>query len=110
MAKNCPDRRRLLDFAVGKLDDSSFEFVAAHLEKCTDCQSSITELAEDQDTLAPALRKIAADPAASVDPVMRKAMMAAAKITPGSQVGKAESSIVAGSTVVSVSFAQFVKS
>jgi hypothetical protein len=68
MAPNCPDRRRLSEFASGKLADPLAEEVAGHLEQCSDCQSTIVNLAEDQDTMASALQKIAANPPQPVEP------------------------------------------
>ncbi len=107
----CPGRHRLLDFAAGKLDEPSSDEISSHLEKCPHCQTTIVNLASDQDTMGAALRKVAASSVDTSHPAVRKAMSAAAKLVPEHTSGKVEPPpAVSGGSQVSLTLMQFAKS
>lgn len=111
MPRSCPDRRRLSEFAVGKLDDASFESVAAHLEQCGDCQAALAELAVASDPSVAALRKLSVDAGQGVDPAVQKAMAVAARLRPGTVADKSEPllGVAAIAALVNLTTAQLVK-
>ena len=52
----CPDRKELMDFAVGRLPDESYESVACHLESCAGCRAELASLGNCEDELIAELR------------------------------------------------------
>ncbi len=52
----CPQRDSLYEYSVGRLSGPQYEEVSAHLESCPECQSEITTLEDDGDTLIRQLR------------------------------------------------------
>ena len=52
----CPDRKELTAWSVGRLSDQQLQEIAAHLEDCNACSSSLEELAATDDSLLSDLR------------------------------------------------------
>jgi serine/threonine protein kinase len=53
----CPSSDELQAFCLGLLEESPFEAVAAHLDRCESCQSTIDRLPRAPDTLGAELRR-----------------------------------------------------
>ncbi|MDP6444813.1 MAG: protein kinase, partial [Pirellulaceae bacterium] len=45
-SSDCPERQELADFLVGKLLDSRFEVVAAHVDECATCRETVDRLSD----------------------------------------------------------------
>jgi tRNA A-37 threonylcarbamoyl transferase component Bud32 len=54
---NCPDRDELTRFAVGDLDEPTLARLAAHVEHCPRCETTLQALDADTDALVTALRR-----------------------------------------------------
>src|SRR5262245_39890722 len=54
----CPSRETLQAFYQGQLGEPPIEAVAAHLDECEACQSTVDKLADAPDTLAVELRRL----------------------------------------------------
>jgi formylglycine-generating enzyme required for sulfatase activity/serine/threonine protein kinase len=108
---NCPDRRLLAEFTAGKLDEPSSDQIAVHLEQCADCQSTIVNLAGDQDTVGAALRKVSQSPVQPAGAAVRKALHSAAEMIPPPPSGKLTATpATSGVPVVSLTLEQFAQS
>ncbi len=53
----CPTRDELMEFALGNLPDEAIESVTDHLEACSDCESTVSELEAQSDTFIGHLRE-----------------------------------------------------
>ncbi len=58
----CPDRGDLLDYVVGRLAEPPEESVSRHVDTCPECQATLADLCEDDDTLVAQLRRPPDDP------------------------------------------------
>lgn len=54
--KNCPDAKRLSDYAVGKLTGADSELIGEHLRECDSCLAAMENLDEDSDSLLRSLK------------------------------------------------------
>ncbi len=57
-----PNMRQLTDYALGHLNETELDAVATHVETCTDCQETLENLAQPDDTLVHGLRQPAPEP------------------------------------------------
>ena len=57
----CPTHDELLSYVVGRLPDDSADAVAVHVDACSDCQMTLSDVNDDEDTLVVGLRESAAD-------------------------------------------------
>ncbi len=56
---SCPNEEQMAEYALGKLPADSHETVAAHIETCADCQTTLAALNNAEDTLVARLRQAA---------------------------------------------------
>jgi WD40 repeat protein/serine/threonine protein kinase len=59
---------------LGKLSEDDLEPVAVHVERCSDCQSTLASFATDEDSLVSGLRKLIAEPKHIREPALEQAV------------------------------------
>jgi serine/threonine protein kinase/formylglycine-generating enzyme required for sulfatase activity len=65
MTSVCPPREYLSDFVQGRLDVPKIEEVSAHIEDCTVCRQTLSELSSTVDSLQDKVRQAATEQSAS---------------------------------------------
>ena len=75
--KSCPARDTLLQFSIGMLSDEESAGLASHLDSCTDCQATIVNLGNADDTLIGRLRTPEPSESYSAEPQFQAALAAA---------------------------------
>ena len=55
---DCPSKRELLEYTVGKVDEERSEEIDRHLEDCPACTQALVETPEPSDTLVASLREV----------------------------------------------------
>ena len=66
---DCPDRAELEGFAVGSLPGPLFAQVAAHVERCADCEAALQALDHLADPLLSQLRRLDGTDGSEAEPV-----------------------------------------
>jgi len=86
----CPDRATLEAYTTGKVDEETFEAIAAHIDVCGNCQALLDTFDEVPDTLASQFRgAVIADPFCQ-EPACQRALAQAAALRTG-RVGAEQS-------------------
>ena len=57
----CPTHDELLSYVVGRLPEDSADALAVHVDECSDCQMTLSDVDEGEDTLVVGLRESAAE-------------------------------------------------
>lgn len=79
-AVGCPETNELKAFALGDVDDASFERIAAHVESCIECERALRPFDATSDQLVQHLR---AEPAgASAEPEIPAALLRSVRSLP----------------------------
>ena len=73
-SENCPSRESLLQFSIGNLSEELSNELAEHLDSCSDCQSTIMNLEDAEDTVIVRLRTPLGEVASKVEPEFLAAM------------------------------------
>ena len=66
---DCPDRTELEGFALGSLAGPLFARIAAHVERCTDCEAALQALDHLADPLLSQLRRLDGTDGSEAEPV-----------------------------------------
>ena len=80
MRPECLSQEQMLAYALGMLPLDSLEAVAAHVDVCSDCQTTVDSLQHREDTMISELRPIAAEPEFQEEPEFLEAVSRAAHL------------------------------
>lgn len=70
----CPDREKLLAFALGRIDETEEQAMTAHVGNCQACEKTLSGLDDATDTLVEQLREPAVQPLYAEEPQYQQAL------------------------------------